>query len=131
MTEPKWLTLQMVTSLHSEAIAAFGGSPGVRDVGLLESALQRPQNLHAYGESPGLADLAAAYASGITHNHPFIDGNKRVALLVIRAFLFLNRQRFEAEEPDETAVMLELADGRVEDHELAAWIAANTEPMES
>ena len=88
--EPRWLSKKIVMALHSESAKRFGGAVEVRDVGLLESALQRPLNLRLYGDEPSLHELAAAYGAGIMRNHPFIDGNKRAGLLAIRAFLFRN-----------------------------------------
>ncbi len=121
--EPKWLTQDMVHALHAEAIAAFGGSPGLRDAGLLESALDRPRNLFAYGDDPSIFDLAAAYCAGIVKNHPFIDGNKRTGLLSVRAFLFRNRVLFEPEERDEVTIMVALAAGEIDEAALATWFA--------
>jgi death-on-curing protein len=126
--EPKWLTLDMVRALHAEIIAAFGGSPGVRDTGLLESALDRPRNLFAYGDGPSMFELAAAYCVGIVKNHPFIDGNKRTGLLSARAFLFRNAYLFEPEERDEVTIMVALAAGELDEAALAAWFAEYSSP---
>lgn len=118
----------MVLALHAESAAEFGGSPGLRDAGMLESALDRPRNLFAYGDDPSIFNLAAAYCGGIVKNHPFIDGNKRAGLLSVRAFLFRNGTLFEAEESDEVTSMTALAAGEIDEAALAAWIAAFSEP---
>ncbi len=125
MKEPKWLTLEMVRAIHEESLAVFGGAPGVRDEALLESTLDKPRNLFAYGEAPTIHDLAAAYCSGIVRNHPFIDGNKRAGLLAARAFLFLNGYAFEPNEADEVNVILDLAAGAMDEKTLAQWFSDN------
>ena len=125
---PKWLTAQLVQAIHSLAIATFGGSHGVRDMGLLESALDRPRNLYAYGDDPTLFDLAAAYCAGIVKNHPFIDGNKRTGDLTARAFLFRNGYLFEPDEADEVNMIVALAAGEIEEDVLARWISDNSTP---
>ena len=124
--EPKWLTVQLVQAIHSLAVAEFGGSHGVRDMGLLESALDRPRNLYAYGDDPTLFDLAAAYCTGIVKNHPFIDGNKRTGDLSARAFLFRNGYLFEPDEADEVNTIVALAAGEIEEDTLARWISDNS-----
>jgi len=111
--------------LHAEALRLFGGLAGVRDVGLLQSALARPQHLHAYGASPDAFALAAAYGLGIARNHPFVDGNKRTALLAIRAFLFLNGYRFVPDQVETVTVMEGLAAGDVDEAALAEWIGSS------
>ncbi len=126
--EPKWLTAQLVQAIHSLAIATFGGSHGVRDMGLLESALDRPRNLYAYGDDPTLFDLAAAYCAEIVKNHPFIDGNKRTGDLTARAFLFRNGYLFEPDEADEVNMIVALAAGEIEEDVLARWISDNSTP---
>ncbi len=126
--EQKWLTAQLVQAIHSQAIATFGGSHGVRDMGLLESALDRPRNLYAYGDDPTLFDLAAAYCAGIVKNHPFIDGNKRTGDLTARAFLFRNGYLFEPDEADEVNMIVALAAGEIEEDVLARWISDNSTP---
>ncbi len=126
--EPKWLTAQLVQAIHSQAVAEFGGSHGVRDMGLLESALDRPRNLYAYGDDPTLFDLAAAYCTGIVKNHPFIDGNKRTGDLTARAFLFRNGSLFEPVEIDEVNMIVALAAGEIEEDDLARWISENSTP---
>ena len=126
--EPKWLTVQLVEAIHSQAVAEFGGSHGVRDTGLLESALDRPRNLYAYGDDPTLFDFAAAYCTGIVKNHPFIDGNKRTGDLSARAFLFRIGYLFEPDEADEVNMIVALAAGEIEEDVLARWISDNSTP---
>lgn len=124
MIEPCWLDLSIVIDVHAEQLALFGGPDGVRDLGLLESALARPINKFAYGES-SLAALAAAYAFGIARNHPFIDGNKRAAFASIIVFLGLNGIDFDVAPETATAMILSLAAGEVSEESLARWIADN------
>ena len=126
-SEIVWLTEMQVRILHAEALNLFGGSPGIRDVGLLQSALARPQNRKAYEESSTLFDLAAAYGFGIAKNHAFIDGNKRVALLAVRAFLFRNRYHFAPDEADTVMMMEGVAGGTVTEAMLSKWIEDNSE----
>ena len=109
---------------HDEALAAHGGAAGVRDMGLLESALARPQNLFAYGVGDAAA-LAAAYAFGIVRNHPFVDGNKRTAFMTAVFFLELNGYRFIASEVDATLSTLALAANEIGEAEFAAWLRDN------
>ena len=124
MTEPNWLTIEMVLDAHSEQLAMFGGPEGVRDQGILESALDRPRNKFAYGESD-LAVLAAAYAYGLARNHPFVDGNKRAAFVSIIMFLAINDIDFLAPEAETTVIILDLAAGEVSEESLARWIRDN------
>lgn len=124
--EPTWLTKSQVLVLQHESLQAFGGLPGVRDEHLLESALARPRHRFAYAPDVTLHHLAAAYAFGIARNHPFVDGNKRAALLSIRAFLFLNGTRFEPSQAETVAFIEGLASGEVEEAQLAHWIASNS-----
>ncbi len=124
--EPTWLTLRMVRALHAESVAMFGGRGGIRDAGLLESAVARPRNLYAYGEEPSLYDLAAVYCAGIVRGHPFIDGNKRCGLLAARAFLFLNGYAFEPEETDEVTMIVALAAGDIDEATIAEWLSDYT-----
>ncbi|CAN7435085.1 type II toxin-antitoxin system death-on-curing family toxin [Bosea sp. LjRoot90] len=124
MTEPFWLTPDVVADIHSEQLALFGGPDGIRDQGLLESALARPINRFAYGETD-MAALAAAYAFGIAKNHPFIDGNKRVSLLALVVFLRLNGIEFAPGEADAAAIIPALAAGEVEEEGLTRWIRDN------
>ncbi len=126
--EPRWLALATMQAIHAEAIAAFGGSAGIRDQGLLESALGRLRNLLAYGDDPSVIDLAAAYYAGIVGNHPFVDGNKRAGLLAAVAFLDLNGYVFRPTEADAVLVTMALAVGEINEAALAAWFEEYTEP---
>ena len=108
--------------LHEESLATFGGARGIRDEGLLDSALARPVNLHLYDPGADLAALAAAYGFGLAKNHAFIDGNKRSAFLSIGLFLALNGKRLRAGQADAVQTMLAVADGTMDESRLAAWI---------
>jgi death-on-curing protein len=127
MKEPRWLPVAAIHAMHEELIAEHGGSSGVRDQGLLESALARPQNLLAYGD-PSLAELAASYAFGIARNHPFVDGNKRVALMAAYVFLGLNGHRLIAPEAEAVVMTRDMASGGCSEAEYAAWLSGNLEP---
>ncbi len=124
MTEPVWLTVELVIAFHDEQLLEFGGLEGLRDRSMLESALDRPRNKFAYGESD-LAKLAAAYAFGLARNHPFADGNKRAALLAIVTFLGLNDLDFVVSEPEAVVIFRDLAAGEVDEDGLARWIRDN------
>jgi death on curing protein len=124
MTEPEWLDIAIVLDVHAEQLALFGGADGVRDHGLIESALGRPRHKFAYGEND-LAALAAAYAFGIARNHPFVDGNKRTAFASMIVFLGLNGIDFDVPPQDATAMILSLAAGEVSEENLARWIRDN------
>jgi death on curing protein len=124
MSEPEWLDTTIVLDVHAEQLALFGGADGVRDLGLLESALGRPLNKFSYGETD-LAELAAAYAFGIARNHPFVDGNKRAAFASIIVFLGLNGKEFAVPPEEATAMILALAAGEVSEESLARWIRDN------
>lgn len=126
MKDPVWVERQTVLIAHSESLAAHGGAVGVRDEGLLDSALARPLNLHAYGGGDAAA-LAAAYAFGIVRNHPFVDGNKRTAFLVSALFMELNGFRFVASEADATVRTLALAASEISEEEFAAWLRENVQ----
>jgi len=125
-----WVDLQVVLAIDDEQIAEHGGTSGVRDRGLLESALARPQNLVAYGD-PDLADLAVAYAAGIARNHPFVDGNKRTAWVVAESFVELNGREIDADDASLYAEMLGLAEGRIEEKEFAAWLRPRLAPLKT
>ncbi len=122
--EPEWLPIPVVLAIHDEQLAIHGGSSGVRDMALLESALGRPRNKWAY-ENAELSELAAAYGYGIARNHPFVDGNKRTALLAIYTFLGINGVDFIVPEADAAAMILSLAAGEVSEESLARWIRDN------
>ncbi len=124
MSEPEWLSKQIVLAIHDEQLALHGGAGGIRDEALLESALSRPLNKWAY-ESAGLPELAAAYGFGIARNHPFIDGNKRTSLLAIYTFLGINEIDFVVPEAEAAAMILSLAAGEVSEESLARWIRDN------
>ena len=124
MSEPIWLGVELVIDIHSEQLALFGGPDGIRDRGLLESALARPINKHAYGDEE-LASLAASYAFGIARNHPFIDGNKRVAFAAFLVFLGLNGVTFRVEPARATASILALAAGEIDEAGFAQWVRDN------
>jgi death-on-curing protein len=118
-----WLEKALVLAVHDHQVAEHGGSGGVRDEGLLESALARPQQLHAYGDpAPDLVDLAAALAFGLARNHPFIDGNKRTAHVAYRTFLELNGAELEATDEEKYVAMLGLAEGKLKKRDFAAWL---------
>ena len=127
MSEPRWLTLEEVLVAHDRQIARFGGPHGIRDLGALESALGRPVNKFAYGETD-LASLAAAYAFGIARNHPFIDGKKRAAFVALMMFLRLNDLRFAPPPAEATAAILGLAAGEISEESLARWIRDRSPP---
>ncbi|MDP6522657.1 MAG: type II toxin-antitoxin system death-on-curing family toxin [Kiritimatiellia bacterium] len=120
MKTPVWLTRAVIDAVHQELLARFGGLAGVRDEGLLQSALARPEQLHAYGD-PTLFDLAAAYAYGIVKNHPFIDGNKRLGFMA--AYIFLGANHLDVTAPEEEVVVqtLALAASECSEAEYAAW----------
>ncbi len=122
MNEPVWIILEAVYAIHKAQIAEHGGSDGVRDNGLLLSALARPINLFAYGDNVDMAALAASYAFGIAKNHPFIDGNKRTALVAMRTFLAMNGCNFVASPEEKYTTILRLAEGDLDEDELANWI---------
>jgi death-on-curing protein len=119
--EPEWVTLEDVLFFHREVIAAFGGTDGVRDQGLLESALARPKDVFAY-ESQDLIVLGGAYAHSLAKNHPFVDGNKRIAFVVTRVFLGLNGMAFDPSEAEAVVMVEGLAAGSVSRDEFTAWV---------
>lgn len=126
MADWVWLRRQALTALHAEQLAEHGGAAGVRDRGLLESALTRPENLAAYGE-PNVFDLAAAYAFGIVKNHPFVDGNKRTGFQAAATFLLLNGRTLIASDRSVVETVLGLAAGEVSEEDFALWLGANCE----
>ena len=119
---PRWLDKQALLLLHQESLATFGGASGLRDEGLLESALHRPRDLRDLGGVTDLSALAAAYAYGLCRNHPFIDGNKRAAFLAIGVFLAINGRRMTASPVEAVVAMTALAAGELDEETLAAWI---------
>jgi death on curing protein len=123
-TEPTWLTRGQLEVIHAEQLREHGGSSGVRDEGLLDSALNRPKNKFAYGEQD-LSMLASAYAFGIAKNHAFVDGNKRTAFMAAYVFLGVNGHELEAPEPEVVDVMNRLASGKITEAAFAEWIKAH------
>lgn len=130
MSEPVWLDIDIVLDFHAEQLALFGGADGLRDRGLLESALARPLNEFDYGEG-GIAALAAAYGFGIARNHAFVDGNKRTALASMIVFLGLNGLDLDAPQEAATAMILSLAAGEITEAVLAHWVADDMVPLDA
>ena len=126
---PKWLTKAMMDAIHDQSLIDFGGASGTRNSGLLESAIDRPRNLHAYVKDVTIPRLAAAYCFAIVKNHPFVDGNKRAGLLAGNAFLALNGYRFQPEETEIVHMILALAEGAIGEDELASWFSENSEKL--
>jgi death-on-curing protein len=129
--EPAWISRRALEILHGKSLAMFGGLPGLRDSGLLDSALARPQQVFAYAEQSSLAALAAAYAVGICRNHPFVDGNKRAGFLAMLVFLEINGYRLlvgNAEATVDTIRTIEgVASGDVSEETLTRWISGRCE----
>jgi death on curing protein len=123
--EPKWVDKRALLLLHEESLATFGGATGLRDDGLLDSALGRAPNQWHYDKSVDFADLAAAYGFGLAKNHAFVDGNKRAAFLAIGLFLAVNGKRLRTEQADAVNTILNLAAGVFSEAELATWIRAH------
>lgn len=126
MKEPVWVLREVVILLHEQSLAQFGGAAGIRDEGLLDSALARPQHRFAYGK-PTIFDLAASYGFGLAKNHPFIDGNKRTAFVVAVIFIELNGYVFRASEVDATVRTLALAAGDMSEAAFSEWLQANSD----
>jgi death-on-curing protein len=124
MKEPRWISLEVILAVQDELLARFGGLAGLRDEGLLESALNRPQHLFAY-ETPSLFDLAAAYALGIVKNHPFLDGNKRAGFMAAYIFLGANGYNLIASEEEAVLQTLALAAGEIDQNAYAIWLKAS------
>ena len=120
----RWIDKRLLLLLHDESLSMHGGASGMRDAGLLDSALARPLNIVAYGD-PDVADLAAAYGFGLAKNHPFIDGNKRTAFLAVGLFLRLNGQRLVASQTDATLTMLQVAGSELSEPAFADWLRKN------
>jgi death-on-curing protein len=123
----RWIDKQLLVTLHDESLALHGGASGIRDEGLLDSALNRAVNLVMYG-SPDFAELAAAYGVGLAKNHAFVDGNKRAAFLSVGLFLGLNGYKLKATQVDATLTMLAVAAGEIDEQNFAAWIRKNVVP---
>lgn len=129
MDEPVWVLDAVVEAIHKRQLAEHGGGIGVRDAGLLSSALARPRHFFTYaGAEVTLAELAAAYAFGIARNHPFVDGNKRTAFVVSMLFLRLNGQAVEASPEELFETFIALADGRLDERGLAEWLREHCVP---
>ena len=125
-SEPRWLSRLVVDAIHNDQLREHGGLPGIRDENALESALARPQQKWHYAEESDLAVLAAAYGFGLVKNHPYRDGNKRIGLLAIATFLGINGYEFRASDADVVTQILALADNRISEPELAAWIRTHS-----
>jgi death-on-curing protein len=123
-----WVDKQLLLLLHDESLAEHGGAAGLRDEGLLDSALARPMNLIAYGE-PDLAELAASYGVGLAKNHAFVDGNKRAAFLAVGLFLRLNGHRLNASPAAATVAMIDVAAGTLSEADFADWIRRHSAPV--
>ena len=121
----RWLKEEVIIAVHDEQLVEHGGAEGVRDSGLLSSALARPKNLDGY-EMPSVFDLAAAYATGNVRDHPFVDGNKRTGFLAAYMFLALNGWELDAPEANAAAVILELAAGKVDEAQFSVWLKENS-----
>lgn len=126
MTEWSWVDRRVALALHDEQLRAWGGGQGVRNEGLLESALARPRNLAAYGE-PDLAELAASYAYGLAKNHPFVDGNKRTALVVCETFIIDNDGSLDGTDAELAVLFEDLAANKLTENELADWFRERVE----
>jgi death-on-curing protein len=129
MSEPVWISERDVLALHDRLLALDGGAAGLRDAGLLQSALARLRQLHAFGDHPEVIDMAAAYITGFVGNHPFVDGNKRTGFLIGVLFLELNGFHFSATEESAARAILSLAAGTLDEPALAAWLRANSKPQ--
>ncbi len=129
MSEPVWITKEIVLALHLRQIAEHGGDAGMRDESLLESALARPMQRHAYDPGADLCALAASYAVGLSKNHPFVDGNKRTAFVAYRLFLLRNGLTITAGKADRYLTMLHLAAGELDEDTFAGWLRQNTAPV--
>jgi death-on-curing protein len=126
MKEPRWLDQLVVLLLHSESLAEHGGSSGLRDQGLFESALARPRNVFAYEPDSDTAQLAAAYGFGLARNHAFVDGNKRIAFIAMTLFFQLNGFRLVSEHVDKIQTMIDVAAGKIPEDEFANWIRTHS-----
>jgi len=121
MKEPKWILPEIVIAVHQMLLAEHGGSPGIRDKALLDSALHRPRQRFQYANDSSVFDLAASYCHGLANNHPFLDGNKRIALTIAAIFLEINGFSLDATEPEAVLVIEGLAAGDVTEEDLSRW----------
>ena len=126
--EPLWIELRDVLAIHDRLLAAHGGAQGLRDLGLLQSALARPRQHHAYANTAGIVELASLYTAGIVRNHPFVDGNKRTGFVVGVLFLELHSLEFVASEEDATQAVLDLASGKIDETVYTSWLRPNSRP---
>jgi death-on-curing protein len=126
--EPLWIELRDVLAIHDRLLAAHGGAQGLRDLGLLQSALARPRQHHAYANTAGIVELASLYTAGIVRNHPFVDGNKRTGFVVGLLFLELHSLDFVASEEDATQAVLDLASGKIDETVYTSWLRPNSRP---
>lgn len=124
-SEPTWINKKALLLLHEQSLAEFGGARGLRDDGLLESALARPQNAYAYKPESTIAELAAAYGFGLAKNHPFVDGNKRMAFMSIGLFLAVNGYSLKVDQVEAIQMIMGVAAGSISEGDLAAWIERN------
>ncbi len=127
MNEPRWLLERSVLAIHSMLLEEHGGADGIRDKAMLDSALNRPKDKFAYQSDASLFDLAAAYSFGLARNHPFVDGNKRIAFMCGALFLELNGLQLTATEPDAALTFTSLAAGDIQEGELASWFEMNSQ----
>lgn len=123
MKEPIWILPAVVISVHQMLLAEHGGALGIRDEALLESALNRPRQRFEYADNPSIFDLAASYCYGLANNHPFIDGNKRIALTIAAIFLEINGYSFNASEPEAVVIIEDLAAGNLTEESLSDWFS--------
>lgn len=130
MNEPFWLTKEMLLSIHGELLARFGGHTGIRDAGMLDSALNRPKQVFHYSDRTSITDLAASYATGLVKNHPFVDGNKRIGFMAAYTFLGINGLQILA--PEEEAVLFTrgLAADEIKEAAYAKWVTDGSEPLQ-
>ncbi len=126
MQEPRWLDRTLLEAIHADLIREHGGAPGLRDMGLINAALARPRHHWAYAKQPTLATIAASLGFGLIRNHGFIDGNKRLGLMAIYVFLWINGLELHVSEPEAAEVILAVAAGSISERRLATWIHANT-----
>ncbi|WP_376694665.1 type II toxin-antitoxin system death-on-curing family toxin [Wenzhouxiangella sp. EGI_FJ10305] len=130
MDDPIWLSVDLIEAVHERQLIEHGGGTGVRDRGMLESALARPQQLHAYGENTDVIALSASYAFGLSRNHPFVDGNKRTAAVACELFLELNGHQLVAEDSDLYPVFMALAAGEMDEEALMEWLRGHARPQQ-
>lgn len=129
MREPIWLIKSAVLAVHNMMITRFGGTAGIRDEGLFESAMSRPKNIYHYDHGAQITQLAAAYAGGIIQNHPFVDGNKRAGFMAAYMFLDINGSTLIADEVSATAMTLSLAASEIDENNYGIWLADNVEQL--